>query len=460
MDPWKVYLIGAIPVAIAVSLLLWGFSSLRRKRMIENLPTSKVAGVFIGLTEVKGDAETPRPLRSYLAEQACVYFSYSIEEEWERWETETYTDDKGNTRTRRVKKSGWTTVQSAEERPPFFLRDDTGALRIDPEGAKVEAEHVFSRTVGRGDPLYYGKGPGGGIVDSTGRRSFSESAIALGRRLYVVGCARLRQDEVAPEIARDPEGELFLISTRDEAAVKRGLALAAFFKLLFGLLFAAAAPLLFWGIALEDAGRALREHWPAMVDAAVVFAVVVGAYYLQLLYNGLVSVRNRVKNAWSQIDIQLKRRHDLIPALVSSVQGYAKHEKDVHESLAKIGASAAGPGGGAVPALPTGAQAAALATIANVQTSALRGLFGLAERYPELKADAGYRDLMAELSQTETKIALARAFFNESVTAYNDRVQTLPDAIVAKLAGMRPTGWFEIEEIEKRPVPVKAAAEA
>ena len=165
--------IGGVSAIGSVVLLVGGWKSLRRKRLIENVPTSKVKGVFLGLTEVKGQAEDDRYLRSYLAEIECVWYSYSIEEEWRK--TETYTDSQGKTKTRTS--SGWTTVKSADLRDPFYLRDDTGRIRIVPEKAEIEGDNVFSRTCGTSDPVYYGKGPSSSISHSTHRRRFSEYAI-------------------------------------------------------------------------------------------------------------------------------------------------------------------------------------------------------------------------------------------------------------------------------------------
>jgi hypothetical protein len=454
IEPWKVWLATGLDAAVAAGAVLGGFRSLWRKRTIENVPTSKVAGVFIGLTEVKGRAESPAPLTSRLAEIPCVYFAYSVEEEWERWETETYRDSNGRMQTRTVRRSGWTTVESRDDRPSFFLRDETGALRVDPDRAEMQAESVFSQSVSRGDPLYFGKGPRREIADSVGRRRFTESAIRVGADLYVIGTARVRDDAVEAEIAHDPEGELFVISTRGEDAVRRGYAAWAVGLLIFAGLAATAAPFVYFGVAMQDARRALAERWPFMAGAGAAYAAVLGVLYLQLLYNGLVNVRNRVRNAWSQIDIQLKRRFDLIPALVGAVQGYAAHEKSVQEAMAKIrAASGAGRGG-----LPTPEQALAVAAFANGQTGALKALYGVVERYPALKADGNFAKLMDELSRTESRIALARSFYNESVTAYNNRIDMFPDALVARLAGLRDAEYFKCEDFERPPVLVKIEA--
>ena len=216
---WPAWLIAA-PLTL---LFLWlTLRAGRRLRLLVDTPTSKAKGVFVGQVELAGRAVIEKPVRSFLAGCECVWFRFSVEEQWARWETETYTDSKGRSQTRQVRKSGWTTVDEGGATPAFEVEDETGVVRVRPEGAEVEPEEVFAQTVGRGDALYYGKGPAGGIGDSTGRRRFTENAIALGRDVFVAGRAREREDVVAPEIAADPEENLFLISCRGEERVQRG----------------------------------------------------------------------------------------------------------------------------------------------------------------------------------------------------------------------------------------------
>ncbi len=191
----------------------------RRKRLIENLPTSRTQGVVIGLVELKGTAEVEGPLVSYLARERCVYFSWSVKEHWSRTVTETYTDSKGHSRTRTRHESGWKTVADGGDETPFYLQDDTGVIRIVPDRAKIEPLTVFSETCGRSDPLYYTKGPSGSVSHSDHRRRFVEKAIPLHAPLYVVGKARERRDIVAPEVAYDADAPMFLISTGTEEKV-------------------------------------------------------------------------------------------------------------------------------------------------------------------------------------------------------------------------------------------------
>ena len=159
-------------------------------------------------------------------------------------------------------------------------------------------------------------------------------------------------------------------------------------------------------------------------------------------YNGLVRLKNIVKNAWAQIDVQLKRRYDLIPNLVNTVKGYAKHEKELFENVTKARANA-------IAAGSVGQQAQA----ENMLTGALRSIFAVAENYPELKANQNFLSLQEELSATENKISFARQHYNESVRAFNTRIQMVPNNIVAGMANFKQEEMFELEDQAQREAP-------
>src|SRR5260221_2769746 len=148
--------IPALGAVLALICLVAALRSGQRRRLIDNLPTSKTTGVFIGLVELKGTAETQEPLVSFLARTQCVYFRWTVEEHWSRTVTETETDSDGKTRTVTRHESGWTTVANGGEISPFYLQDDCGFVLIRPEGAKLESVGGFDETCGRSDSLYYG----------------------------------------------------------------------------------------------------------------------------------------------------------------------------------------------------------------------------------------------------------------------------------------------------------------
>lgn len=177
--------------------------------------------------------------------------------------------------------------------------------------------------------------------------------------------------------------------------------------------------------------------------AILVILVIVGIFVVSN-YNALVTLRNRVKDQASQIDIQLKRRFDLIPNLMECVKGYMKHEKDTLEDIVKARNSfeKAGDLEGEVKA-------------DNQLTKAVTKLFALAEAYPDLKANENFVNLQAELSGTEDKVATARQFYSDTVLLYNNKIQMFPSNIVAKLFGFIEEKFFEATEEEKENVKVK-----
>lgn len=165
--------------------------------------------------------------------------------------------------------------------------------------------------------------------------------------------------------------------------------------------------------------------------------------YLIVLYNRLVVFRNRIDNAWSQIDVQLRRRYDLIPNLVETVKGYATHERQVFERVTEARARA-------IAAGTVGEQGQA----ENMLTQALRSLFAVAENYPQLRASENFMQLQEELSGTESKIAFARQFYNDTVLRYNNARQSFPAVVIANAMRFGPREYFEMEEAAREPVKV------
>lgn len=177
----------------------------------------------------------------------------------------------------------------------------------------------------------------------------------------------------------------------------------------------------------------------------VLIIVVVLVLYVVFAYNRLVTLRNRIKNAWAQIDVQLKRRYDLIPNLVETVKGYAKHEKGVFEKVTEARARAVGAGTVKDQGMAE-----------NQLTGALKTLFAVAENYPELKANQNFMMLQEELAGTEGKIAYARQFYNDNVMQYNILREKFPTNIIAGAFSFNPEDMFEIEvPAEREAVKVK-----
>ena len=174
-----------------------------------------------------------------------------------------------------------------------------------------------------------------------------------------------------------------------------------------------------------------------LIGAAALLLVVV-----IVLYNRLVQLRNRVDNSWAQVDVQLKRRYDLIPNVVETVKGYASHERETLEAVVEARRAAQAASG---PEQQAEAE--------NMLTDALRRLFALAEAYPELRAAPNFAELQAQLAETENRIAVARQIYNDATLSYNNAVQTVPQNIVAALTGFKRRAFFEAGvEAETPPV--------
>jgi len=171
--------------------------------------------------------------------------------------------------------------------------------------------------------------------------------------------------------------------------------------------------------------------------------IIVLAIYLIALYNGLIRARNAVKNAWSQIDVQLKRRHDLIPNLVETVKGYAAHERGTLDAVVKARQQAISATGGVEER----------AKAENALTQTLRSLLALAEAYPDLKASQNFLALQEELASTENKIGFSRQFYNDNAMQYKNRIEVFPSNIFANIFGFQPEPFFQLEAPKEREAP-------
>lgn len=434
-------LIGPAVGSLLALLFLWlGLRANRRLRLVTNLPTSKTTGVFIGLVELKGTAEVDRPLTSFMAERACVEYRWSVEEHWSRTVTETYTDSKGNTRTRTRRESGWKTVASGGEKIPFYLRDDHGVIRIRPEGAEIQNECVFSEICYPSDPLYYGKGPEHAVSDSDHYRRFSEHAIPLHHPIYVMGQARERADIVAAEIAHDDQAKMFLISTRSEEGVSRSFRLRAWMWTMVGMIVCGIG----WAVGLSI--RHAQADNSMMIGVGLAsgggYLLVWAIGWIWMVFNSMIDLGNRVKQAWANVDIQLKRRHDLIPRLVKIVEGFRDHEQKVQHLLAELRSQAQATQPGRAGPDPQGCSGR---------------LIGLVEAYPQLKSDGVFTQLQDQLIETEQRIALSRAYYNDITEQLNTRLGTIPDGWVGGLARLTPQGYIDATDFERAPVVVNFA---
>jgi LemA protein len=182
-----------------------------------------------------------------------------------------------------------------------------------------------------------------------------------------------------------------------------------------------------------------------MIGVWIVIGIIVILFIIFIAtYNSLVRLRNQVKNAWAQIDVQLKRRHDLIPNLVETVKGYMKHERETLEAVTKARNLAQ---------QLSSAGAGERSKAEGELSSALARLLAVAERYPDLKANQNFLALQEELTSTENKISFSRQFYNDSVLNYNNKTQMFPSNVIASMTGFKAGEFFEVTVAEEKEAP-------
>lgn len=403
-------LIPAIPVLLCHK---FASRSFRLRRLMAALPTSPVRGVFIGLVEVKGAAKGICH-RSFLEETDALLSRYTVEEHYQR--STVGSDGKPES------ESGWDTVSRGGQLAAFFLEDETGALRVDPTGAELTMNQSFSYRCKRDDPYYYAKGPQDAIHGSTGERRFIEHSIKVDDPLYILGQARLREDVVAPEITADKEaGNRYLITTKSEEGLSRG---AFWLGLSLGLVTMAVYPLL---ALIPGTPDFFQQPWFAPTTA-LLNLLLLFLLWAWRIYDDLVQVRNRVAQGLKNIDVQLKRRFDLIPNLVQVVKEISGAESSVHQAIAE---------------LRRGAEAQGKVTAVG------RQLLLVSEQYPELQQSDAFLSLQRSLVDCEDRIALARDYFNEIATHANTLSEIIPDKFFVGLAGIKQTDLFQAEGFER-----------
>ncbi len=425
MSPDQPNLIYLPPLCFAVLALALGWRAGWRRRLLDDTPTSKTLGVFIGEVELEGVCVTTNPIQSLFSEIPCVIYEWEICEEWQRWETETYTDKEGRRRTRRVLRKGWTLIAGNHYWQGFYLKDEYGFVWVHPDGAKLSKTTLFDEYTHRGSELYR-KGPREEINDSTGRRWFREVGLPVGTSLFVRGRATERPDIVAPQIVKDERSEMFIISTEPEKSISDGYATAYFVWNILGL-FAAIG------------GTGVMMISPDGTDS--VYPIVGGLIYIVIwmlgwvlmVFNSLVGLRNRVRQAKSLIEVQVKRRMDLIPQLLTCLQALRRYEAELQGAIAELRS-----------------QSGLLTDIKAISPT----MIAVAENYPVLMTDQSFQSLSKNLKETEDRIALARNYANDITTFYNTRLERIPDCFVAQLGQMAPEGLFHAEGFEQKVVPV------
>ena len=416
---------------VAMVFSLYGFFRfIRHRRLVKDVPTCKTTGVFIGLVELKGTAESECPLECPFSNTPAVWFQWSVKEEWRRTRTVTETNSEGKTVTRTVVDTGYDTIASGGQTQKFYIKDDCGLLRIDPEKAKIDAKGVFFESCTMGDPLYFQCGVSTPVHGSVGRRVYSETAIPLHHDIYVIGKSRVREDAVAAEIAWHKDAPLFLISTstEDEVANTRG-----------GL--GCLCALFFMGGILFGAYQALGREYLAYTGLGA--GGVVLAVWAWTVHLSIVELRNHALQARSNVDVELKRRYDLIPRILSVVSGMRNCEQTVLKEISELRAQ-------------TGYRSVDDAAAGQV-VSVTPVVGAIMERYPQLNSNDQFMNLKKNLVETEQRISLARHYFNDTVLNLNNRCEMFPDGIIARLSLVRRMKYLEIGDFESEPVKINLA---
>lgn len=434
---------GALVLLLSWKALKVALSLKRKQRLLADTPTSKALGVFIGEVEVSGVCVSQAPLISSLALAPCVYYRWQVVEHCVR--------GSGDNRY-----SSEEVVASGFHSAGFYLEDETGSIWVNPTGAEVEARRVFKKLVSRRDPLYYGKGPSNEVHSSKGLREFTEYALCVGTKVFIRGRASERPEVVAAQIGHDGSAGMFIISYRGERSISVWMGwkanawdFAGAFAAINAVVVASAGlgpVLLAYGAFLDmifsdghplkmfgDGLSAVGPYIPLGLLIGVglyLLAAVVG--WARMVFNSMVGLRNRVAQAYSLIDVQLKRRSDLIERFVACVQGFREHEAAVQAMVTAMRAQA---GGGSLKALAP-------------------SILAVIESYPEIRAQALFNDLSKQLIETEDRIALARGYHNSIATFYNTRLETIPDRYLAGLVKMKPASLFEAEGFTHRPATV------
>ncbi|MGK2950661.1 MAG: LemA family protein [Acidimicrobiales bacterium] len=402
MSPGLLVLLGGIVVTGAAWLLD------RRRRAYTDRATTPAAAVFAGRNEVKGRAWAEAPLTAHRTQLATVWWDYQLEEERTHTRTVTSTDSKGNTQSRTETYQQWHDIDARSGAlPSFEVVDATGSVTVRLAGARVVPREVhrdvFKDT--RDDRGFLGK-----LFDNrTGRYRETERAVVTGDTLFVVGEAQLDAETATPVLAGGP-----LVSTRSEASHTGRLGAAVVVLVLV------AAGALGMGTALALAG----PTDPSPVEVAVAVAVPALALLVAwtvTTYNRLHLMAQSIRRAWSLIDVQLARRHDLVPALARAVAAHAAHERSVLEAVT-LGRWEAG----------EDRHAPELSREASQQTAALQQVLARAEAYPQLAADASFQQLQRTLADTESRIAASRTFYNDTLTLLRTLAHSFPAVLVAR----------------------------
>lgn len=374
LPSWVALLLGVLGLLCGVLLTRFGFRTARVKRLIENIPTSPTAGAAWGPLELAGHIEQDDEiglLSGPLSDRECVQYHYVVKEK------------RGS-----GKNSRWVTITDREERAKFYCVDREGRLLVDPSGAEIFTRHSDSQ--------------------SRGNRRYTETRLEPGDPVYALGYAKVAGPEADHLMLQAEEDFPYLLGNVGEREVMLRKSRSGLMQLNIAL-----CSVVLVGLVLLGAIGSLGAT--DYLAAALVAPLYLAALYTFALYNDLVFLRNRVDQTWSNIDVALQKRHDLVPQLEAVVKRYMSHEKGLLEKLATARAT----GGRADNPDEAG-------------PAVVPELLGVVERYPDLKSDENARELMHALTRIENEVALMRHGYNQATESYNARIAHFPELLIAR----------------------------
>lgn len=375
---WSVLLVFLTAVAAWLA-----FRLIRTKRMQENIPTSKSAGVVYGLSEVKGElvAEEGRaPLQGPLTGEPCTWYHYHVQE-----------------RRGSGKNKSWYTIEDETKKQPFLCRDDEGSIRVFPGQAECITKHKKS--------------------ESRGDRRYTERRLSPGDELYILGKAKLDKTRGDTLVLGHEKGTPYIIANIPEEAVmlrkaRRGMALIA-----------VALSVLFFG-ALLLAGSSGQMSSLDFLKASLIAPVFMLCVVFVLMYNDLVFLRERCRRNWANIQVSLKKRADLLPQLEQVVKEYLKHESELQQQLVALRERRANT-----------TDSSEVDDYLAAEHQAISELLITIEQYPELEGIDLIAAFNRRLIKLENEVSLIRAGFNDAVLHYQTRIESFPDNFLARWLG-------------------------
>jgi hypothetical protein len=381
----------------------FGFRRIKTKRYVENIPTSPSAGLAYGPAEIKGivECDPNRSLKGPISDAKCVYYRYKITE-----------------RRRSGKKTRTVVIKDEKQYVPFQCRDSEGVTEIEPEGAEFTADFKVKKRIGR--------------------QTHYEWHIAPSTELYVLGSAVVDKDEGDHLIISDGDndGFPFLISdeTETEVMLRQGR------KGLLGIGFAQNGTV-FLGLTLFAAVGSFAAT--DFLLSALVSPMFLGFSMFVLMFNDLVFLRNRVKRAWANIEVSLKKRADLIPNMENIVKGYLSHEQLVLEAVAGLRTAVVG---------KTSYSPTEVDSAMQQEATLTNRLIALREDSPELKGDTVMDDFMHRLTRMENEVALMRKGYNDGIERYHEAKKRIPEVFLSKIFKFQDAEFLRFS-MEVREVP-------